>query len=70
LPHQELTERRRPQWIVLALLAFVILLDQSTKWWAWREVPDAHANLLRIVGNADVDRLDTTSAYYTTSSTR
>jgi lipoprotein signal peptidase len=34
----------RQRWIVLALLATVVLLDQTTKWWAWRHVTDATIN--------------------------
>jgi lipoprotein signal peptidase len=30
--------------MVLALLATIIVLDQSTKWWAWRHVPTASIN--------------------------
>ncbi|MEV4313727.1 signal peptidase II [Actinocrispum sp. NPDC049592] len=33
----------RLQWTVFALVA-VILTDQATKWWAWREVPHARIN--------------------------
>jgi hypothetical protein len=29
----------RQQSIVLALLAAIIVLDQTAKWWAWRHVP-------------------------------
>jgi lipoprotein signal peptidase len=32
-----------PRWTALAML-LVILADQVTKWWAWREVPRAHIN--------------------------
>jgi lipoprotein signal peptidase len=30
--------------MVLAVLAVVIVLDQATKWWAWRHVPDTTIN--------------------------
>jgi lipoprotein signal peptidase len=33
-----------PQWTIGVLLAFVIVLDQATKWWAWRDAPTAHIN--------------------------
>lgn len=33
-----------PRWIVPALLALVIVLDQATKWWAWRDVSQANIN--------------------------
>lgn len=33
----------RPQWTAYALL-LVIVADQATKWWAWREVPRARIN--------------------------
>ena len=32
------------RWIVLALLAAVALLDQTTKWWAWRHISGATVN--------------------------
>ena len=34
----------RQRWPVLALLAMVVLLDQSTKWWGWRHAPPAIIN--------------------------
>ena len=43
LEAEALNERgRRP--IVLALLATVVLLDQATKWWAWRHMSGALIN--------------------------
>src|SRR5882762_335425 len=33
-----------PQWTVPALLASVIVPDQVTKWWAWRDVPMVSIN--------------------------
>jgi lipoprotein signal peptidase len=35
---------RRQGLIVLGVLAAVVLLDQSTKWWAWRFAPEAFVN--------------------------
>jgi lipoprotein signal peptidase len=32
------------RWIVLAVLATVIVIDQAVKWWAWRHVSDATIN--------------------------
>ena len=45
-PRPRTTARAGTQhsWLVLALLAMVVLLDQSTKWWGWRHVPDAVIN--------------------------
>jgi lipoprotein signal peptidase len=37
-------EKRGQRWIVFALLAAVILLDQAMKWWAWRHVPEVIIN--------------------------
>ena len=37
-------EARRQRLLVLALLAAVIVVDQVTKWWAWRHVPGACIN--------------------------
>jgi lipoprotein signal peptidase len=36
--------RTRPTTLVLSLLATVVVLDQATKWWAWRHVPWALIN--------------------------
>jgi lipoprotein signal peptidase len=36
--------RRRPWSMVFALLAAVITLDQTAKWWAWRQVSGAEIN--------------------------
>jgi lipoprotein signal peptidase len=33
-----------PQWTIGALLGSVVVVDQATKWWAWREVPDVGIN--------------------------
>ncbi len=46
MTHARIGERRQParlQWTVFALAA-VIVTDQATKWWAWREVPHARIN--------------------------
>jgi lipoprotein signal peptidase len=38
-------KKRPSQWfIVLALLAAVIVIDQAAKWWAWRHVPGVSIN--------------------------
>lgn len=39
-----MTERRRPWQVVLALLAAVIVVDQTAKWWAWRHLPKVFIN--------------------------
>jgi lipoprotein signal peptidase len=36
--------RLRRWWLVLALLAMVIAVDQAAKWWAWRHIPGANIN--------------------------
>jgi lipoprotein signal peptidase len=36
--------RPRPAALILSLLATVVVLDQATKWWAWRHVPWALIN--------------------------
>jgi lipoprotein signal peptidase len=38
------TTLSRPQWMVALLVAAVVVADQTTKWWAWREVPGAEIN--------------------------
>jgi lipoprotein signal peptidase len=35
---------RRPQWMVGLLMAMVVVADQASKWWAWREVPEVRIN--------------------------
>jgi lipoprotein signal peptidase len=40
----ELKRKAGHRSIVLALLAVVIVLDQATKWWAWRHVPGTNIN--------------------------
>jgi lipoprotein signal peptidase len=35
---------RRQGLITLALLATVVVLDQTTKWWGWRHAPEAFVN--------------------------
>jgi lipoprotein signal peptidase len=35
---------RRPALTVLSLLALVLVLDQATKWWAWRHIGDVSIN--------------------------
>ncbi|TVT25038.1 signal peptidase II [Amycolatopsis acidiphila] len=40
----EQTGRSGQRWIVPALLALVIVLDQAMKWWAWRHVSTAIIN--------------------------
>lgn len=42
--HPEPGGRPRRRWIVFAPLALVVLLDQTTKWWAWRQVPKVIIN--------------------------
>ena len=37
-------QRLRQRLIVLTLLAAVIMVDQATKWWAWRHVPGVTIN--------------------------
>jgi lipoprotein signal peptidase len=39
-----LDRRRRQRTITLGLLAAVVVVDQATKWWAWRHVPGAMVN--------------------------
>ena len=34
----------RQRWLALGLLTAVVVLDQSTKWWAWRHAPEALVN--------------------------
>ncbi|WP_329044976.1 signal peptidase II [Amycolatopsis sp. NBC_01488] len=38
------TTLSRPQWTVVFLVAAVVIVDQATKWWAWRDVSDAEIN--------------------------
>jgi len=45
----ERVDGSRQQSIVLALLALVIVVDQATKWWAWRHVP---GTIINYGGNA------------------
>ncbi len=39
-----MARRRRQGTITLGLLAAVVVVDQATKWWAWRHVPGAIVN--------------------------
>ena len=39
IPVAEQRARRRQRTVVLTLLAVVIVVDQSVKWWAWRHFP-------------------------------
>jgi lipoprotein signal peptidase len=42
--HPEPDRRPRRRWIVFAPVALVVLLDQTTKWWASRQVPKVVIN--------------------------
>lgn len=55
----ESNSRLRQRSIVLVLFAAIIVLDQATKWWAWRHVSPARINK---GGNPLVG--DTVSAWY------
>jgi lipoprotein signal peptidase len=44
LPDLYSSEKIRQRLMVLTLLAAVVVLDQATKWWAWRHVTGAEIN--------------------------
>jgi lipoprotein signal peptidase len=44
LPDTKAVTPDKPQWTVVAPLVLVVLLDQSTKWWAWRADPTVTIN--------------------------